>query len=83
MLGGEITTLQSKSVLDHIQSKHDEQVPRGRGRPKKYMVTHISVNSTKKKLRRFGGKENHCYQLNMESLVKKNQKNKILPYNTE
>ena len=56
MLGGEITDLQSKSVLDHIQAKPDDQVPRGRGRPKKYMVSHISVNSTKKKLRRFGGK---------------------------
>ena len=56
MLGGELTNLQSKSMLDHIQVKNDEQIPRGRGRPKKYMISHISVNSTKKKLRRFGEK---------------------------
>jgi hypothetical protein len=38
----------------------DEQVPRGRGRPKKYNVSHIAVNATQKKLRRFDEKENYC-----------------------
>ena len=56
MLGGDLANLQSKSMLDNIQVKNDEQLPRGRGRPKKYVVSHISVNSTKKKLRRFNGK---------------------------
>lgn len=56
MLGGDLGGVQARSVLEHLQMKSDEHVPRGRGRPKKYMVSHITVNATKKKLRRFGGK---------------------------
>lgn len=54
MLGGDVAVLQTKSNLDHLQVKNDDQIPRGRGRPKKYMVSHIAINATKKKLRRFG-----------------------------
>ena len=82
MLGGDLTTLQTKSMLEHIQTKSDEQVTRGRGRPKKYMITHSSINLTKKKLRRFGGKENHCFSLNMQNLAKKAQR-KRLPFTIE
>ena len=64
MLGGNIATLQSKSALEQLMVKNDDQVPRGRGRPKKYMPTHISINTTKKKLRKFGGKENASFSLN-------------------
>lgn len=38
------------------------------------MVSHITVNATKKKLRRFGGKENHCLALRMQQLAKKNKR---------
>jgi hypothetical protein len=34
---------------------------RGRGRPKKYITTHIAVNSTQKKLRRFEENNNYTY----------------------
>lgn len=33
--------------------KPEEVVQRGRGRPKKYALSHISVNVVQKKLRRF------------------------------
>jgi hypothetical protein len=36
-----------------LQSKPEEVVQRGRGRPKKYALTHVTVNVTQKKLRRF------------------------------
>jgi len=39
-----------------LQIKVDEQVQRGRGRPKKYAISHISINTTQKKLRRFEDK---------------------------
>jgi hypothetical protein len=56
MLGGDIAKLQNKSTLEALQVKSDEQAPRGRGRPKKYMTTHVTINATKKKLRRFDAK---------------------------
>lgn len=58
--------LQSKSTLEMLQIRTDEQVPRGRGRPKKYTVSHIAVNATKKKLRRFGDQEDHCMNIGMQ-----------------
>ena len=70
MLGGDLTQLQSKSILERLQVKNDEPVARGRGRPKKYMISHITVNAAKKKLRRFDGKENHCFDLTVH-LAKK------------
>ena len=66
MLGGDVTNLQSKSNLEHLQIRNDEQVPRGRGRPKKYMNSHIAINATKKKLRRFGDQEDHCLNIGIQ-----------------
>jgi hypothetical protein len=66
MLGGDVAVLQSKSTLDMLQIRTDEQVPRGRGRPKKYMVSHVAVNATKKKLRRFGDQEDHCMNIGLQ-----------------
>jgi hypothetical protein len=66
MLGGDVAVLHSKSNLELLQMRNDEQVPRGRGRPKKYMVSHIAVNATKKKLRRFGDQEDHCMNISMQ-----------------
>ena len=68
MLGGELGTLQSKSILENIQGKSEEQLPRGRGRPKKYVVTHVSVNSTKKKLRKFGDKDDLGFTLSVKQV---------------
>ncbi len=56
ILGGDLTTLQDKSIIEKLQVKVDEQIPRGRGRPKKYNVSHIAINATQKKLRRFDEK---------------------------
>jgi hypothetical protein len=53
MLGGDLTKIQQASDLEQLPIKTDDQIPRGRGRPKKTMPTHISINTTQKKLRRF------------------------------
>jgi hypothetical protein len=53
LLGGDLTKIQEKSYLEQLQIKSEESQQRGRGRPKKYIVSHIAVNSTQKKLRRF------------------------------
>jgi hypothetical protein len=46
---------------------------RGRGRPKKYVLNHITVNITQKKLRKFDEKEN--YVVNGLVSKKKRQNN--------
>ena len=71
-----MANLQAKSNLDQLQVKNDEQMPRGRGRPKKYMVSHIAINPTKKKLRRFGEQEEHCLNIGSQ-LSKKGKRSKI------
>lgn len=53
LLGGDLTRIQDNSELEQLQAKPEEVVQRGRGRPKKYALTHVSVNVTQKKLRRF------------------------------
>ena len=82
MLGGDVNVLQTKSVLENVQTKADEQLQRGRGRPKKYMVSHNTINVAKKKLRRFGGKENHALTLSLQYFTKKGQR-KRLPFIVE
>lgn len=58
MLGGDLTKIQETSDLEQLPIKTDDQLPRGRGRPKKNAVAHITINTTQKKLRRFDEKEN-------------------------
>jgi hypothetical protein len=60
LLGGDLTRIQEKSDLEQLPVRAEEQVVRGRGRPKKYAVTHVSINTTQKKLRRFEEKENEA-----------------------
>jgi hypothetical protein len=51
---------------------------RGRGRPKKYVTNHISINTTQKKLRRFEDKENYIcsgYLLGKKKAKKVNSSN--------
>jgi len=62
ILGGDLAKIQDNSDLEQLQSKNDDQLQRGRGRPKKYTTTtHIAVNSTQKKLRRFEENNNYTY----------------------
>lgn len=75
ILGGDLVKLQHKSAIEQLQVKTDEQVQRGRGRPKKYMISHITVNQTQKKLRRFNEKENYCTGILMAKKGKRKQYN--------
>ncbi len=59
ILGGDLSRIQEASDLEQLQPKADDQLQRGRGRPKKYAITHIAVNSTQKKLRRFEDNDNY------------------------
>lgn len=52
LLGGDLARIQDNSELEQLQSKPEEVVHRGRGRPKKYALTHVSLNIAQKKLRR-------------------------------
>ena len=63
MLGGDLIILNQKSHLEQLQGRNDEVLPRGRGRPKKYMVSHLTINATQKKLRKFDEKENFSLNL--------------------
>lgn len=65
MLGGDLMKLNQHSILEQLQGRNDEVIPRGRGRPKKYMVSHITINATQKKLRKFDEKENYCLNLTL------------------
>lgn len=58
ILGGDLVQLQLTSRIEELQVKQDEQIQRGRGRPKKYAVTHIAVHQVKKKMAKFEEKEN-------------------------
>jgi len=61
ILGGDLAKIQENSELEQLQAKTDDQVQRGRGRPKKYVISHIAVNSTQKKLRRFEDNDNYIF----------------------
>ncbi len=53
VLGGDLASIQDHSELEQLQAKPEEVVHRGRGRPKKYALNHVSLNVAHKKLRRF------------------------------
>jgi hypothetical protein len=78
ILGGDVSRMQEKSDLGQLQVKTEETLQRGRGRPKKYGVTHISINSTQKKLRRFDEKDNNVIS---GALLGKKGKRKSQSYN--
>jgi hypothetical protein len=52
LLGGDLARIQDHSELEQLQARPEEVVHRGRGRPKKYALTHVSLNVAQKKLRR-------------------------------
>jgi hypothetical protein len=60
LLGGDLARIQEGSELEQLQAKGEELVQRGRGRPKKYAISHTTVNITQKKLRKFDEKENYA-----------------------
>jgi 2'-5' RNA ligase len=74
LLGGDLTKIQDASDLEQLQSKSEELVQRGRGRPKKY-VAHVTVNVVQKKLRKFEEKENYAFSSSL--LAKKKRKSQL------
>ena len=85
-MGGDLTKLHLKSAIDQLQVRSDEQVTRGRGRPKKYMVSHITVHTTYNKMRRFdpndtyippGLLSKHRKQTNLQCEITPEQRKKI------
>lgn len=67
--------MQDGSDLEQLQAKCEEVVQRGRGRPKKYATSHITVNVVQKKLRKFDEKENYVFPAGL--LAKKKRKTQI------
>jgi hypothetical protein len=55
-LGGDLAKIQEGSNLEQLQAKGEEPIQRGRGRPKKYTLSHITVNIAQKKLRKLDEK---------------------------
>jgi hypothetical protein len=72
ILGGDLVQLQETSMIEKLQVKHDDSVQRGRGRPKKYVVSHIAVHQVRKKLARVDEKENHWGRRRWEEGRKRN-----------
>jgi hypothetical protein len=78
LLGGDLARIQEGSELEQLQARGEELMQRGRGRPKKYVLSHITVNITQKKLRKFDEKEN--YVVNGLVSKKKRQNNSYSTY---